>query len=102
MRRMMKFRSGVRRYALGPHIAATVLVWLPFLVLASSFLVAGMAGCEVSAAGPSICLVAGRDIGGSLYAAQFTGWLAVALSPLMLATVAIWLMLSLLALIRLA
>ncbi len=48
-----------------------------------------LTGCHVTEAGAQPCIAAGTDIGHGLYGMLMTGWIVIALVPLMLATMVV-------------
>jgi len=71
-------------------IIGTVLVWLPFLLLALSLILSDALGCRVDAAATYPCPVLGADIGGLLGAGFMMGLLLMGTWPLMVFSLIGW------------
>lgn len=85
--------STLRRVARWGIVVLTVLIWLPVLICVTGIIVARATGCVVTEAGAEPCIVAGVDIGHRLYTMTMMGWVAILLSPLMLGSLALTLVL---------
>ena len=66
------------------------LALLPLVGILLTALVAGVAGCEVSEAGPTPCVVFGSDIGEILSGTLTMGWMSLLTSPFLMVLVAVW------------
>ena len=55
-------------------IAGVAIAVLPLVSVALSFIVAGIAGCDLNEGNVRTCIVFGRDIGESLYTMMVAGW----------------------------
>jgi hypothetical protein len=72
------------------YLIIVVLVCSPLLSVAIASGVAWSAGCTVHEASTSPCLIAGIDVGGTLYDMAVMGWLIFATMPLGAVAVAGW------------
>lgn len=92
-------RGSVRRWLTSllmiSAAGATLVVWSPFLMVLAAGVIATQLGCRSDEAAVYPCFIAGRDIGGTLYLMGVMGWIAIALSPVMLGTVVAWLVFAL-------
>lgn len=70
---------------------ATFVTWLPFLMVLTAGVITTLLGCRADEAAAYPCFVAGRDIGSTLYFMGMMGWVAIAISPIMLGTALAWL-----------
>ena len=69
-------------------IAATVVAWLPFLVVLAVTILATALGCALEAAAP--CRLLGRDVGRLLRAGLELGWLLGVTFPFMIVSIFGW------------
>lgn len=92
--------GGLVRVTVRVLAAVTGLVWLIPIHFALAMALANGLGCRVTESGPTPCIVRGVDIGGYLAFSGVTGWIAIALLPVMLLTVLGWLGLAVVALAR--
>ena len=81
-------------------VAVAAVAWLPAALAAAGFGLAALTGCAVSEVRAPVCPVAGRDIGGLLYALVMMTWLVIPLLPVMLVTLAAAIVAAALTLVR--
>lgn len=84
-------RPAARKIGLAVLWLVTLASFAPLVSLLGASLVAGALGCPLDEGSVHPCLVAGSDLGDSLYAAALLGWLMLATWPGMLASLAVWL-----------
>lgn len=73
---------------------ATAVAWAPLVSVVAASAMASLAGCELNEAGPTPCIVGGRDVGGVLVTMFVLGWLMLATAPFMIATIVGWVLLA--------
>jgi hypothetical protein len=74
-------------------IAATVISWLPLLLLLLSIGIASALGCRLDEASVHPCPAAGMDLGPALSGGFISAWLLLFVWPVMLITLAAWIFL---------
>ena len=71
-------------------VVLTIALWLPTLAVVTTFLTVMATGCDVNEATAQPCLVAGHDIGETLYAGLVTVFLAGPTLPFAIGAVIVW------------
>lgn len=69
----------------------TVAAWLPIVLAFAASGIASSLGCRLNEADSHPCLLAGHDIGNTLYGMFMMLWLAILAAPLMAVTMIGWL-----------
>ncbi|WP_206931429.1 hypothetical protein [Roseococcus thiosulfatophilus] len=82
---------GLMRWALA---VVTLLAWSPILSVLTAAALADVLGCRLNEGTPHPCLLAGQDIGGTLYAMFVLGWLGLLTFPFALGTALAWAVLA--------
>ena len=97
----MRTPPGRPRWWSLPLAIATILAWLPALLLTIAMVASDLTGCQVDEGSAHTCLVAGFDVGELLYTLAVSGWLMLVTLPFMAATAIAWAAFGLHAAIRL-
>ena len=69
----------------------TLVAWAPLALALGGIATASLLGCGLNEAQASPCLLAGQDIGGTLYVLGMMMWIAIFAMPLMAVTLGGWL-----------
>jgi hypothetical protein len=72
-------------------IILTIAAWLPIGFAFAASGIASSLGCRLNEAGNNPCLLAGHDIGDTLYTMFMMFWLAILTMPLMAISIIGWL-----------
>ena len=83
-----------RRAWLLALVLVTLIAWLPALSLSAGLAIASLTGCQVHEGFAQPCQTWAGDIGGLLYGMTVMGWFLLITLPLMLITLAPWLVLG--------
>jgi hypothetical protein len=78
----------------------TAIGWMPLLLLLLSMGIASALGCRLDEAAVHPCRAAGLDLGPALSAGFIDGWLLLVVWPVMLITLAAWIVLLVRLLLR--
>lgn len=68
----------------------TAVAWAPFFSVLVAGLTATAFGCTLNEGNAHPCVVAGIDLGDTLYAMGVMGWLMLVTVPFMLLTLVVW------------
>ncbi|MGU3668119.1 hypothetical protein ACLBX9_28355 [Methylobacterium sp. A49B] len=72
-------------------LVATIVIWLPVILLTIAILVSSIADCRLDEGSAHPCVILGVDLGNLLYSFAVSGWLMLVTLPFMALTVLIWL-----------
>jgi len=93
-------RRRVNRGLFWAAVAVTIIGWAPLLCVLAASSFANAYGCELNEGDIHPCVVAGHDFGPLLYDLGMMGWLMILGAPLMLLSLAMWIVILILALRR--
>lgn len=88
---MKPSRPAARWLRWRPLLVATIVIWLPVILLTIAILVSSIADCRLDEGSAHPCVILGVDLGNLLYSFAVSGWLMLATLPFMALTVLIWL-----------
>ncbi|MGU3538045.1 hypothetical protein [Methylobacterium sp. A54F] len=74
-----------------PLAVATIVIWLPAILLTIAILVSSLAECRLDEGNAHPCLILGLDVGTVLYSFAVSGWLMLVTFPFMALTGLVWL-----------
>lgn len=82
---------GISPFMLWLLAGVTLVAWAPIISVFAASGLAEVLGCRLNEGTPHPCLLAGRDIGQTLYAMFVMGWFGLLTFPFAIGTALAWL-----------